>query len=104
MFYGDGMITPAITVLGAVEGLQVIAPSLHAWIVPIAVVIMLVLFGIQKSGTAKIGAMFGPVMCLWFATLALLGGLVVVTRAAVIAARNTLYCCQLCQSDPVTTA
>ncbi|HYT95984.1 MAG TPA: potassium transporter Kup, partial [Casimicrobiaceae bacterium] len=91
MFYGDGMITPAITVLGAVEGLQVIAPSLHAWIVPIAVVIMIVLFGIQKRGTATIGAMFGPVMCVWFVTLAVLGGREIATRPAVIAALNPIY-------------
>jgi len=100
MFYGDGMITPAITVLGAVEGLQVIAPSLHAWVVPIAVVIMLVLFGIQKRGTATIGAMFGPVMCLWFATLAVLGALEIATRPAVIAALNPIYAIGFFASDP----
>jgi len=100
MFYGDGMITPAITVLGAVEGLQVIAPSFHAWVVPIAVVIMLVLFGIQKRGTATIGAMFGPVMCIWFATLAVLGVLEIATRPAVIAALNPIYAIGFFASDP----
>jgi KUP system potassium uptake protein len=100
MFYGDGMITPAITVLGAVEGLQVIAPSLHAWIVPIAVVIMIVLFGIQKRGTATIGAMFGPVMCVWFVTLAVLGGLEIATRPAVIAALNPIYAFDFVVADP----
>src|SRR4029453_340781 len=66
MFYGDGMITPAISVLGAVEGLEVIAPALHPFIVPVSVIIMLALFGIQKRGTASIGAGFGPIMCIWF--------------------------------------
>ncbi|MGE5669260.1 MAG: KUP/HAK/KT family potassium transporter, partial [Betaproteobacteria bacterium] len=73
MFYGDGMITPAITVLGAVEGLEVIAPALHSYIVPTSVVIMLGLFAIQKHGTAAIGAAFGPIMLLWFVTLGVLG-------------------------------
>src|SRR5207247_8917835 len=86
--------------LGAVEGLQVIAPSLHAWVVPIAVVIMLVLFGIQKRGTATIGAMFGPVMCIWFATLAVLGVLEIATRPAVIAALNPIYAIGFFASDP----
>ena len=69
MFYGDGMITPAITVLGAVEGLGVIAPALHPFIVPIAVVILVALFAIQRHGTARLGAVFGPVMGVWFVVL-----------------------------------
>jgi KUP system potassium uptake protein len=73
MFYGDGMITPAITVLGAVEGLEVAAPALDRWVVPMTVVIMVVLFAIQKRGTGAIGAVFGPVMCVWFVVLAALG-------------------------------
>jgi KUP system potassium uptake protein len=73
MFYGDGMITPAITVLGAIEGLEVATPALHNWVVPVSVVILIILFMIQKRGTAAIGAVFGPVMCVWFTVLALLG-------------------------------
>ena len=91
MFYGDGMITPAISVLGAVEGLGVIAPSLHAYIVPASVVIMVALFAIQKRGTATIGAGFGPVMCLWFVTIGVLGVLEIVSRPAVLAALNPAY-------------
>jgi len=101
MFYGDGMITPAITVLGAVEGLQVIAPNLHSWIVPIAVAIMVVLFAIQKRGTATIGAMFGPVMCIWFTTLAVLGTLEIARRPAVIAALNPIYVIEFFASEPI---
>ena len=63
MFYGDGMITPAISVLGAVEGLEIIAPELHPFIVPVTLVIIVALFAIQKRGTASVGALFGPVMC-----------------------------------------
>src|SRR3989442_658620 len=71
--YGDGMITPAISVLGAVEGLEIIAPQLHPFIVPVTLVIVLALFTIQKRGTARVGILFGPVMCVWFVVLAGLG-------------------------------
>jgi len=73
MFYGDGMITPAISVLGAVEGLEIITPQLHPFIVPVTLVIIVVLFAIQKHGTAAVGSLFGPVMCAWFGVLAILG-------------------------------
>ena len=63
MFYGDGMITPAISVLSAVEGLEIVTPALHPYIVPITLVIIVALFGIQKHGTARVGMLFGPVMC-----------------------------------------
>ena len=80
MFYGDGMITPAISVLGAVEGLEIIAPDLHPFIVPVTVLIVLVLFAIQKRGTASVGRLFGPVMCVWFVALAVLGLLQVIAH------------------------
>ena len=102
MFYGDGMITPAISVLGAVEGLEVIAPSLHAFIVPVAVVIMVALFGIQKRGTASIGAAFGPIMCVWFLTLAVLGAMAIAARPAVLAALNPVYGARFIAADPVS--
>ncbi|HEY3178483.1 MAG TPA: potassium transporter Kup [Casimicrobiaceae bacterium] len=101
MFYGDGMITPAITVLGAVEGLEVIAPQLHAWIVPVSVIIMIALFAIQKRGTATIGAMFGPVMCTWFATLAVLGVREIAERPAVLAALSPGYAAAFFVDSPV---
>ena len=102
MFYGDGMITPAISVLGAVEGLEVIAPSLHAFVVPVAVVIMVALFGIQKHGTASIGAAFGPIMCVWFLTLAVLGAMAIAARPAVLAALNPVYGARFVAADPVS--
>jgi len=73
LFYGDGVITPAISVLSAVEGLEVAAPALHAYVVPVTVVALIALFLMQKHGTAGIGAVFGPIMVLWFAVLAVAG-------------------------------
>ena len=88
MFYGDGMITPAISVLGAVEGLEIVAPALHPFIVPVTLVIIVVLFLIQRRGTASVGILFGPVMCLWFVVLALLGLLEVLANPDVLRALN----------------
>ncbi len=73
LLYGDGIITPAISVLGAVEGVQVATPALQRAVVPIAVAILVGLFAIQRQGTARVGAVFGPVMLTWFACIALLG-------------------------------
>ena len=73
LIYADGMLTPAISVLSAVEGLSVSAPALAHWTVPLAVVILIGLFSIQRFGTGNVGKLFGPVVLLWFATLGLLG-------------------------------
>ena len=73
LFFGDGVITPAITVLGAVEGLEVAAPGLEHFIVPITVIVMVVLFAAQRFGTERVGKVFGPVMLLWFVSLAAIG-------------------------------
>jgi KUP system potassium uptake protein len=73
LFYGDGVITPAITVLGAVEGLEVVSPAFKKYLVPLAILILLGLFMVQKRGTASIGRFFGPVMVVWFLIIALLG-------------------------------
>ncbi|MEO6270928.1 MAG: KUP/HAK/KT family potassium transporter [Lautropia sp.] len=73
LFFGDAIITPAISVLAAVEGIVVVAPRLHDWVVPIAVVILSVLFWVQRHGTASVGRVFGPVMMFWFLSLAVLG-------------------------------
>jgi KUP system potassium uptake protein len=73
LLYGDGMITPAISVLGAIEGLDVATPLLTPYIVPIAVVILLILFVMQRFGTHRVGGLFGPIMLIWFATIATLG-------------------------------
>ena len=73
IFFGDGVITPSVTVLGAVEGLEVAAPGLHRFVVPIALVVLTILFASQRLGTGTVGKFFGPIMVLWFAVLALLG-------------------------------
>ena len=86
LFFGDAMITPAISVLAAVEGIVVVAPRLEHWVVPIAVLILTSLFWVQRHGTASVGRVFGPVMVLWFLTLAALGVLHLVREPAVLAA------------------
>ena len=73
IFFGDGVITPAISVLSAVEGLEVAAPSLHKYIVPVTLIVLTALFMVQRHGTASVGKMFGPVMVLWFGVLTVLG-------------------------------
>ena len=73
LFYGDGVITPAISVLGAVEGLEIISPKFKTYVVPLSLVILLALFSVQKSGTARMGKFFGPITLIWFATLAVMG-------------------------------
>jgi KUP system potassium uptake protein len=73
LFFGDSMITPAISVLSAVEGLEVVSPSFSSWVVPIAIAILVGLFAVQQLGTAAVGRLFGPVMAVWFVVLALCG-------------------------------
>jgi KUP system potassium uptake protein len=73
LFYGDGMITPAISVLSAVEGLEVATPSLHSLVVPVAVAVLVAVFGIQRFGTGALARLFGPIMGLWFSVLAVSG-------------------------------
>ncbi|HWI75795.1 MAG TPA: potassium transporter Kup [Sphingomicrobium sp.] len=88
LFYGDSMITPAISVLSAVEGLTTVNPLLEPMVIPIAIVILVGLFAIQSRGTAKVGLMFGPVMIFYFLTLAVLGVIHIIDRPTVIL--NTL--------------
>jgi KUP system potassium uptake protein len=101
MFYGDGMITPAISVLSAVEGLEVIAPTLSSYVVPVTLAILIALFSIQRYGTASVGVMFGPVMCLWFATLAALGAIQVASDPSVLAALNPSYAGEFLRGNPL---
>ena len=91
LFYGDAVITPAISVLSAVEGITLAAPSLESYIVPIALVILVGLFMLQRSGTASVGALFGPVMVVWFLTLATLGIVSIVKSPEIIAAIDPRY-------------
>ena len=91
MFYGDGVITPAMTVMSAVEGLSLFMPALEAFVLPIVIGILIGLFAIQRHGTAVIGKFFGPTMVVWFAILALLGLMQIVKNPAILAGINPYY-------------
>ena len=91
LLYGDGMITPAISVLSAVEGLHVATPFFDPYVVPITLAILVILFLFQRKGTAGIGAVFGPVMLLWFTTLAVLGLMWSLRQPEVFSAVNPAY-------------
>jgi KUP system potassium uptake protein len=86
LLYGDGMITPAISVLGAIEGLEVVTPLFRPYVVPITVAILVALFSIQKFGTHRVGGLFGPIVILWFVTVATLGVVWIVRAPAVLGA------------------
>ena len=86
LFYGDAIITPAISVLSAVEGLSVATPAFERWVVPITIAVLVGLFGIQSRGTGALGKLFGPIMVMWFAVLAALGGASIVQTPGVLAA------------------
>jgi KUP system potassium uptake protein len=91
LLYGDGMITPAISVLSAVEGAEVASPALAHYVVPITIFVLVFLFALQKRGTAGIGAIFGPVMCVWFIVIAALGISQIIQEPHVWKAIDPLY-------------
>jgi KUP system potassium uptake protein len=94
LFYGDGVITPAVTVLGAIEGLGIAAPGMQGAVLPIALLALLWLFALQRRGTGAIGRLFGPMMVVWFVVLALLGIRTILIHPSVLAAVNPLYAMQ----------
>ena len=94
MFIADSMITPAISVLSAVEGLKLVAPALDHYVVPLTVVILVLLFSVQRTGTARVATAFGPVMIVWFATLAVLGLFHISDDPSVLLAINPWYALQ----------
>jgi KUP system potassium uptake protein len=91
LFYGDGMITPAISVLSAVEGLEVVTPSLHSMVVPVTVVILGALFAVQRFGTGVVGTLFGPIMLVWFTTIAAAGVAEIVRQPEILRAVSPHY-------------
>jgi KUP system potassium uptake protein len=91
LFYGDSMITPAISVLSAVEGIGIATPVLNRFVLPLTIVVLLALFLFQKGGTGRVGRLFGPVMVLWFAVLAVSGVLQIAEAPRVLAALNPLH-------------
>ncbi|MFZ1809796.1 MAG: potassium transporter Kup [Candidatus Nitrotoga sp.] len=100
LFYGDSMITPAISVLSAVEGLNVIAPELNSYVLPITVMVLTALFLVQKRGTGAMGMAFGPIMILWFSILGVLGVLSIAKSPHVLLALNPVYAYQFLVLDP----
>lgn len=100
MFYADGMITPAISVLSAIEGLELAAPVLHPMILPITLLVLFLLFWAQSKGTATVGALFGPIMLMWFGTLGILGILQVLNYPHILNALNPLYAIDFIHSSP----
>jgi KUP system potassium uptake protein len=91
LFYGDSVITPAISVLSAVEGLKVAVPSLHSLVLPITVAVLSVLFAIQRFGTKLVGSLFGPVMAIWFGVLALIGVVEIAHHPGILRALSPTY-------------
>ncbi|WP_267351188.1 potassium transporter Kup [Sphingomonas sp. GM_Shp_2] len=101
LFYGDSMITPAVTVLSAVEGLAVAAPAFGGFVIPIAVAILIALFSIQRSGTEKVGLFFGPVMLLYFGVIAVLGVISFVQTPEILWSLSPHYAVQFFLIDPL---
>ena len=100
LFYGDGMLTPAVTVLSAVEGLNVGSKAFEEFVVPLTLVILVGLFMMQSRGTGRIGRIFGPVMVLWFAVLAVLGIASILQTPVILDAINPMYAVNLFLSEP----
>jgi KUP system potassium uptake protein len=103
LFYGDGVITPAISVLGAMEGLEVISPTFTQYVVPLTLVILFCLFLVQKKGTAGIGILFGPITVVWFAVIALLGVIHISTNPQILWAISPQYALGFMWSNPGVT-
>ncbi|MEF9995722.1 MAG: potassium transporter Kup [Burkholderiaceae bacterium] len=103
MFYGDSVITPAISVLSAVEGLGIVSPTLEHYVVPLTLGILLGLFVVQYKGTASVGNVFGPIMLIWFATLGMLGLWQIAGDPAVLRAVSPLYAIDLTIRHPGLT-
>nr|WP_294817244.1 potassium transporter Kup [uncultured Sphingomonas sp.] len=101
LFYGDSMITPAVSVLSAVEGIAIAAPGFANLVIPIAVVILVMLFSIQRTGTARVGAFFGPIMMLYFLVIATLGVLSFVRTPEILWALSPTHAVQFFALDPV---
>lgn len=101
LFYGDGVITPTISVLSAVEGLQVISPAFKPLVIPLALMVLVFLFVIQKHGTASVGKLFGPVMLVWFSTLTVLGITNIIAEPGVMRALNPAWGAAFLMTNPV---
>ena len=103
LFYGDGVITPAISVLSAVEGLQVFSPAMAHWVIPLTLVILFCLFSLQKRGTGGIGRFFGPLTLVWFVTIASLGIAQIATNPAVLWALSPHHAWRFVSENPLVS-
>jgi KUP system potassium uptake protein len=103
LFYGDGVITPSISVLSAVEGLEVVSPALRSAVIPITLVILLALFAVQKRGTAGIGRLFGPITLVWFLVIALLGVSKIIDHPEILWAVSPHHALRFMWAQPGTT-
>jgi KUP system potassium uptake protein len=103
LFYGDGVITPAISVLSAIEGLEVLSPQLNHYVIPLTLVVLFLLFAVQKRGTGGIGRFFGPITLVWFAAIALLGISHIVTNPAILKALSPHYAVLFMYRNPAIT-
>ena len=103
LLFGDGIITPSISVLSAMEGLEIANPALKPFVLPTTLGILLGIFYFQQFGTARIGLFFGPVMCVWFTVLGVLGAIGVAARPEVLASVNPAYALDLVQAHPLET-
>jgi KUP system potassium uptake protein len=103
LFYGDGVITPAISVLSAVEGLEVVSPAFKEWVIPLTLLVLLCLFVVQKRGTAGIGRFFGPITLLWFVTIAVLGVTHIVRHPEILMAVSPHHALRFMFLNPGTT-
>jgi KUP system potassium uptake protein len=99
LFYGDGVITPAISVLSAIEGLEIATPAFQPYVIPITVSVLIALYMVQRRGTAGIGKWFGPIILVWFAALAAMGIVNIVDNPAILAALNPLYALRFLYSN-----
>ncbi len=103
LFYGDGVITPAITVLSAIEGLEVVSPAFKEWVVPLTLVVLFMLFAVQKRGTAGIGKFFGPITLVWFAVISVLGVWHILRHPEILYALSPHYAVLFMFGHPGTT-
>lgn len=96
LFYGDSVITPAVSVLGALEGLEVITPALKSWVVPLTIVIMIGLFAIQRFGTGAVGKAFGPILIIWFLVIGAVGVFQIIQHPEILLALNPVHAWNFC--------
>src|SRR5690242_14797684 len=100
LFFGDGVLTPSISVLSAVEGLKVATPALEPYVLPLTLGVLIVLFVLQRHGTGRVGEFFGPIIILWFSTIGLVGLAEITRNPAILKALNPVYAIGLIVVDP----